>query len=99
MKLSIDTTNKVIQVEGKVNLLELTEALERMFPNGLWKTFSLETNTTIVWTTPIQIYPYYPYYPWWDKPVIRYNTGISGNSFTTGDVSYNLIPGIYNIEI
>ena len=40
MKLQIDTNSKTIKIEGTVSLLELTETLERLFPNGVWKTFS-----------------------------------------------------------
>lgn len=66
MKLQIDTTAKTIKVEGTVNLLELVETLERLLPNGVWKTFSLESGSIIIWNNPpITIYPTWPYYPWW----------------------------------
>ena len=91
MKLSIDTTNKTLQVEGSVSLLEFTEALERMFPNGLWKTFKLETNTVVVWTNPVQLYPYYPYYPWWGTTTVT--------DMGTEKITYTLTSGTYNVEI
>jgi hypothetical protein len=47
MKIQLDTTAKIIRVEEKVNLGELTETLEKLLPGGLWKQFSLETNVTI----------------------------------------------------
>lgn len=91
MRLQIDTNLKTIKVEGTVSLLELTETLERLLPNGVWKTFSLECGVTIVWTNPVQIYPYYPYYPWWITTTIT-NMGAE-------QVTYTLAPGTYNIEI
>ena len=86
MKLVLDTTNKTIKIEESVNLGELTETLERMLPLGLWKEFTLETNTQIVWSNPIIIrdYPYiinpypYPTYPWYNPlPQIIYSDGIT----------------------
>jgi len=79
MKLQLDTKEKTIKVEGKVNLNELFEALEKLLPQGVWKEFVLESNTEIVWSEPIYI-PVYPYrnpyiYPWW-QPTITYDTGI-----------------------
>lgn len=78
MKIQIDTTQKVIKLESSENLGELIETLETMLPEGLWKEFKLETNTTIAWTNPIiwrdiyvkpyinPVLPYNPYptYPW-----------------------------------
>jgi hypothetical protein len=77
MKIQIDTTNKTIKIEEKVNLNELFEALNRLFPNNEWKEFSLETNMTINWSpNPIIVQPFnipynkpyipqYPNYPWY----------------------------------
>jgi hypothetical protein len=90
MKLQIDTTSKTIKVEGTVSLLELTETLERLLPNGVWKTFSLETNVTIIWNSPqvIQpvVYPVWPYYPWWwsQPSIITCGTGYgNANAIST----------------
>jgi len=44
MKLQLDTTNKIITLECNVNLGELTDLLEKMLPNGVWKEFTLEFN-------------------------------------------------------
>lgn len=67
MKIQLDTTNKIIKVEESVNLNEFFEAVRKLFPDGEWKEFTIETNTTIVWNNPITITPYnpwtYPYYP------------------------------------
>ena len=97
MKLQLDTTAKTIKLETAVNLKDLLELLEKLLPNGEWKKFILEANTTINnWSAPIIIRqsPTYPQYPW-----ITYNT------YTVGDVpnitastQYSLNAGIYNVE-
>jgi hypothetical protein len=105
MKLQLDTTARIIKVEGIVNLDELFIALRKLLPEGLWKKFSIESNTTIVWTTPVTVHPFYPYYPWWSpQPAIIYGSaGITsppyGDTLTSGDVTYSLNQGTYNIEI
>lgn len=105
MKLQLDTTAKTIKVEGTVNLNELFIALKKLLPEGLWKKFSIESNTTIIWTNPVTVHPFYPYYPWWaPQPSIIYSAG-QGNSLspcdtlTSGEVTYSLNQGTYNIEI
>lgn len=75
MKFQIDTTQKTIKIEEEVNLGELFEKLEIMFPNQLWKEYKLEVSVITNWTNPIIItnpptYPYYPttqpyYLPYW----------------------------------
>ena len=105
MKLQLDTTNKTIKVEGLVNLNELFEALKKLLPQGEWKEFSLEANTTIVWTNPITIqpwvYPYLPAYPWWGSPIVTYGTSktaiYDGNS--SDNVQYSLNQGVYNVQV
>ena len=65
MKLQLDTINKTIKIEGNVKLSELTETLDKILP-GLWKEFTLESNTTIInWQNPIYIQPAIPYRPYW----------------------------------
>ena len=87
MKLQLDTTMKIIRVEGTVSLLELSETLERLLPNGVWKTFSLECGSAIIWAQPVPVYPSWPYYPWWSLPTV-----ISTPYFgTTTGVSYDLV--------
>lgn len=42
MKLLIDTTNKTIEIkENTVNLGEISDELNKLFPNGKWKEFDL----------------------------------------------------------
>ena len=98
MKIQLDTTAKQIKIEETVNLGELTEALERLLPNGVWKEFKLETHTSINWTNPIVIEPYRPYnpnpYPWWQQPWITY-----GTSTDIEAKNYSLNSGTYNVEM
>ena len=106
MKIQLDTTGKTIKVEGSVNLNELFEALKKLLPQGEWKEFTLEANTTITWVNPITIQPYvYPYhpYPWWGSPVITCGTAQGGYNngvlTTTGNATYTLNEGVYNIQV
>lgn len=108
MKIQLDTTNKTIKVEESVNLQELTDALEKLLPNGEWKQFKLETNTIITnWGAPIVIrersWPY-----WWNSP--WYSTGNTFISTNGSDLQHQqyytsnngdnpgLNQGVYNIE-
>jgi hypothetical protein len=79
MKLQINTETKTIKIEDKVNLTELFDLLNKMFPNQEWREFSLETNNTIIdWKQPIVInyppYPNYQIYPWITIPISAPNT-------------------------
>lgn len=96
MKLQLDTTNKTIKIEEQVNLKELFELLENILPNGVWKEFKLECNTTIQWTNPITIYPYRPYIgPWWETNPPLYGT--DGTNTLIGNQA-TLVQGTYNLE-
>lgn len=105
MKLQLDTLQKTIKVEGTVSLLELVETLERLLPNNVWKTFSLECGATIIWSNPFPIYPLWPYYPWWTAPIYTAGTGLVNSPNYTltnehgGEVIYGLQNGTFNIEI
>lgn len=98
MKIQLDTNTKTIKVEETVNLGELIELLKKMLPNGEWKDFGLDTQTTINWT-PNPIQPYQPVYPWWDQPWITYQT-TDGTSNVESEppVLYSINSGVYNIE-
>ena len=95
MKLQLDLDNKIIRLDSTVNVSDLVETLKKLLPQGEWKEFSIETNTTIVWTNPI-IYPYtqptYPIQPW---PWIT--CGSTNNSEPSNNYTVN--SGIYNIEV
>ena len=91
MKLQLDTKAKTIKVEEDINLDELFEALRKIFPDGEWKEYKLQTNVEFKWSDPIVIpwKPYIPYnpYPWWTtQPTITYGTGTQNSS-------------VYNIEL
>jgi len=96
MKIQLDTIAKTIKIEEAVNLGELTTALEKLLPNGEWKEFKIEVNTTIAWTNPIVIErPYHPN-PW-EYPWITYQSGGTvGNSI---EHIYTLNAGTFNVDI
>lgn len=92
MKIQLDTDNKNIKLEEKVNLGDLEDILEKILPSGKWREFTLEVNTVINWDYPYKpliIEPYNPY-PW-TYPWITY-TAEKGSE-------YNLNSGIYNVQI
>jgi len=73
MKIQLDTTEKTIKIEEKVNLGEFIDALEKLLPVGLWRTFTIEVQVITNWSNPIIIrdhvwpdwrHPLYPQYPW-----------------------------------
>jgi hypothetical protein len=75
MKIQIDTKEQTIAVEQNIKLNELIEALDRLFPKGEWKEYTLKTETIINWNSPIYIDRWeHPWYPWWN-PVYYDGTG------------------------
>lgn len=42
MKISVDRTNKIIELTEDVNLHELFEELNSLFPGGIWREFTLK---------------------------------------------------------
>ena len=103
MKLQIDTTNKKIRIEEEVNLLELTDTLERLLPDGQWKEFTLETQIITNWQQPIIIRDYAPWQPLINQPYIPspnypwYTTcgDSTGNVELAGNAT--LKDGVYNV--
>ena len=86
MKIQLDTSNKTITVEEKVNLGELFDILSKLLPDDSWKQFDIVPMFIYNWSNPIVIQPYLPYtYPW-----ITYADSSSATLTTDG---------IYNIEI
>jgi hypothetical protein len=72
MKLQLDTVAKTVKVEGTVNLKEFYDTLTKLLPDGQWKEYTLEANTTIVnWQNPVVIDRWHPapYYPWYGSPI------------------------------
>ena len=65
MKLQIDTDNKTIRIEETVNLGELFNKLDTLFPNLEWREYSIESTVFNTWINPITVYPSDPIiYPW-----------------------------------
>ena len=102
MKLQIDTKEKTIKVEDKINLKELMNGLKKLLPNGEWEKYSLETNTIIYnWRDPIIIYKDWPVYPLpqpytplpYKWPDIICGTGNASTYYS--ETSKN---GIYNVD-
>ncbi len=97
MKLQINTTEKTIKIEESVNLNDLFETLDKLFPNLEWKEFKLEQTIITNWTSPIVIQPFEPYqsplYPW-QSPIIY---GNNTTSETTTSTVTNV--GIYNVQV
>ncbi len=100
MKLQLDTKNKTIKVEENVNIEEFYKVIKKMFPNDLWKKFTLETNTVINYS-PWIIWSYNnPYYsgdtispyPWYTY--ISEENGTTTIPLGVGDLE----EGIYNID-
>jgi hypothetical protein len=63
MKIQLDTTNKKVTLIETVSVGELVEVMKRLLPDGLWKDFIIEINSTIQWINPIVIDRPYPIYP------------------------------------
>jgi hypothetical protein len=110
MKIQIDTDNgnKIIRVEGSVNLNELFEHLKQMLPNDLWKEFILENTTIVNWRDPIIIHPIIypspsvPYTPpYYTRPYIGDPPPSTLPWITCGTnvMSCELKPGTYNVQI
>lgn len=94
MKIQLDTTAKIIKVEESVTFGELTEFLEKLLPNGLWKEFKLETNTIINWSSPTIIREYPPHRQLWrDWPCTPYCSDTTDNNRKV------LMDGVYNVEL
>src|ERR1035437_5439624 len=96
MQLQIDTENKTIKFDEPIELSELFDTLNRLFPDNTWKDYKLEHSLITNWNNPIIIeriinIPYTPCYgdnPYWASPVTTY-----GTSSTT--ISQE---GIFNIQ-
>lgn len=68
LQVNFDGDKKVAKIEENVKMRDLICNLEKLFPDGSWKDFELETNTTIYnWRNPVFIErsPTYPAYPYW----------------------------------
>lgn len=105
MKIQLDTVNKTIKLDSAEKMKKIIETLKKLFPNGEWKEFTLETNTTINnWNSPIVIEkyvkpyaPYIPSYPWYYSTNSTQGIGID-NYKVTAENSVRLNAGTYNVE-
>lgn len=52
MKLTIDTTNKIISISDKTTLKEFIDTLKKLLPNDEWEQYSIETPITQNWNIP-----------------------------------------------
>lgn len=111
MNIQIDTLNKVIKLPEAVNLGELGDVLNKLFPNNTWREYKLEVNTIVNWSNPIIIdrWPTITYtWPWWSYGSTYVGTG-TPNDFVvtanTGDGNFNVNTittssgGTYNVCI
>lgn len=104
MKLQLDTVNKTIKVENNVVFKELVDTLERILPKGEWKSFTLETSTTIHnWNSPYVIertreVPVYPRTPWpWYLGYDRENLLDRTHNLGSQKIEYQLKSGVFNV--
>jgi len=91
--MQIDTNEKTLTIEQDLKISELIEVLNKLFPDGEWKEYTLKTEIINNWAYPI-IIPYtqpytYPY-PW----IVYDTTG----EYQVQD-AYTRTNGIYNVEI
>ena len=103
MKIQLDTKEKTIRIEEKVNAEELFKTLKKLLPNDEWKGFTLEVNSQIIWTDPIIINPYIPInpYPWYNPTYICGVDPISSSDNLTPVYysGYKLSDGVFNVDI
>lgn len=80
MRLNIDFDNKVITLLDKVNIDTLSKSLKKMFPDT-WKEFTLDTNTSVV-------YSYYPHYYWYNGSYTSTPTLVANTTSSTISSDY-----------
>lgn len=104
MKIQLDTENKTIKLESEVELSKLVETLEELLPDGKWREFTLQTNTTITrWDYPVIIRER-TLTPWYDQPwYVRSDRGTWSDGSLKTEVTepkgtYALKAGVFNIE-
>jgi len=97
MKIQIDTEAKTIKLEGQVILSEFIDKIEKLFPDGAWKEYKLETNTIIQnWGNPIVINPYNPYQftspwrPYWVNGVFNSGAHVNLNNSGANNLVFNV---------
>ena len=108
MKLQIDTSKKTIKIEDSVKIDTLIKTLKQMFPNNEWKSFTLETSTTINnWGSPYVIekirevpsFPVWRNYPWYNSVSGSMGRELSQASGTATRYSPMFALGQFNVEV
>ena len=97
MKIQIDTNSKTIKLEETVELKELIEMLNNLFPNCMWKEYKLEMAIIQNWNYPNTIiidktlpYPYPWTNPFWYNTTTSKNTNEMINQTNTGTSIFNI---------
>ena len=93
MKIQLDTTNKIIRLEESVNLHDLFEELNKLLPDDMWKSFTLDISTPVNYPLspiPIIIRESYNPYP---QPWITYTDSSSDTD------KFYLAEGVFNVDI
>ena len=88
MKIQIDTEQKAIRLESNENLGEFIAKVKLLFPEGEWKSYTLETNVSFMWSNPITWEPYQTY-PWYNP--YPYTTLTTGGTDAVTDNVYSVI--------
>ena len=97
MKLQIDTNKKTIKIEESINLFDLMNTLNQLFPNDSWKEYSLESATITNWINPTYIQPHTIIF---ERPYYRPFEVYCGTSNSTNYVNtLSSSNTIHNIEL
>ena len=93
MKIQLDTTNKITRLEESIKLDTLFEELNKLLPDDMWKSFTLDISTSVNYpSSPIPIIIREPYNPY-PQPWITYTDSSS-------DIDkFHLTEGIFNVDI
>jgi hypothetical protein len=78
MKFQIDTENKTIKIEEKINAKELFDKLQKMFPKREWEKYELLFEVINNWNSPVIIDRWTNPYPWC-TPWGTYSSNAVGN--------------------
>lgn len=108
MKIQIDTVAKTIKLESCENLGVFIDTVQKLLPDGEWKSYKIDAHTTINnWGSPIYIDRYEP--NWWGSPMYRSGAPFIGatcksslsastDMVTSSRETANQLSGILNYE-
>jgi len=103
MKIELDYDKKTIKLGTPVDLKTFVKKIKRILPD--WDEWTLDTNTEIVWESPIVIGDHYPppyihVEPWWRQPQIYFGDNTGTNYLSTNTMQgEEPVSGSYQIEI